>query len=79
MRSGGLRLAVTSSVAASLIRKTGPGFRRQHESGCRLPGHEAGNERLGVIRRTPAVALAPPEWLGADPLDETYFRLLPTG
>ena len=39
-------------------------------------------ERLGVIRRirrTPALAFAPPEWLAADALDESYFRLLPAG
>lgn len=39
-------------------------------------------ERLGVIRRirrTPALAFAPPEWLAADALDDSYFRLLPAG
>jgi hypothetical protein len=39
-------------------------------------------ERLGVIRRvrrTPAVRFGPPEWLAADALDETYFRLSPAG
>ena len=39
-------------------------------------------ERLGVIRRirrTPSIAFTPPEWLGADAIDEHYFRLLPVG
>lgn len=39
-------------------------------------------ERLGVIRRirrTPALSFKEPEWLGADSLDETYFRLLLAG
>ena len=31
------------------------------------------------IRRTPTLTFAPPEWLPADTLDETYFRLLPSG
>jgi hypothetical protein len=37
-------------------------------------------ERLGVIRRirrTPGPNFAAPEWLAADAIDETYFRLLP--
>jgi plasmid maintenance system antidote protein VapI len=40
------------------------------------------HECLGVIRRirrTPAIAFAPAEWLGADAIDEHYFRLLPVG
>jgi hypothetical protein len=40
------------------------------------------HERIGVIRRvqrTPTLAFGPAEWLGADALDKTYFRLLPTG
>ena len=39
-------------------------------------------QRLGVmrrIRRTPAIAFAPAEWLAADAIDEHYFRLLPVG
>ena len=39
-------------------------------------------ERLGVIRRirrTPALALEPPEWLAADAIDERYFQFLPAG
>jgi hypothetical protein len=42
----------------------------------------SGRERLGLIcriRRTPALAFAPPEWLAADALDEGYFRLVPGG
>jgi hypothetical protein len=31
------------------------------------------------IRRTPALSFGPPEWLAADALDDTYFRLLPSG
>ena len=37
---------------------------------------------LGVIRRirrTPGLVLMPPEWLRPESLDESYFRLLPTG
>jgi hypothetical protein len=37
-------------------------------------------ERSGVlrrIRRTPGLVFMPPEWLRADAIDETYFRLLP--
>jgi hypothetical protein len=30
------------------------------------------------IRRTPALSFGPPEWLPADALDESYFRLLPS-
>jgi hypothetical protein len=40
------------------------------------------HDRMGVIRRirrTPALSFGPPEWLAADALDETYFRLLPSG
>lgn len=39
------------------------------------------HERLVIrrIRRTPAVAFAPPEWISADSIDENYFRLLPSG
>jgi len=40
------------------------------------------HERLGVIRRirrTPSIVFAPAEWLGADTIDEHYFRLLPAG
>jgi hypothetical protein len=40
------------------------------------------HERMAVIRRirrTPALAFAPAEWLPADALDDTYFRLLPFG
>jgi hypothetical protein len=40
------------------------------------------HERLGVIRRlrrTPTLALEPPEWLTADAIDERYFTLLPSG
>ena len=40
------------------------------------------HERSGVIRRirrTPSIAFTPPEWLGADAIDEHYFRLLPVG
>jgi hypothetical protein len=39
-------------------------------------------ERLGVIRRirrTPGLVFMPLEWLGPESLDESYFRLLPTG
>jgi hypothetical protein len=39
-------------------------------------------ERIGVIRRLrrkPALDFGAPEWLGADAIDETYFRLLPAG
>jgi hypothetical protein len=39
-------------------------------------------ERLGVIRRirrTPSLSFGPAEWLPAGSIDETYFRLLPTG
>jgi len=39
-------------------------------------------ERLGIIRRIrrmPALSFAPPEWLAADALDDSYFRLLPPG
>jgi hypothetical protein len=38
-------------------------------------------DRMAVIRRirhTPALSFGPPEWLAADALDETYFRLLPS-
>jgi hypothetical protein len=31
------------------------------------------------IRRMPALAFGPAEWLPADALDGTYFRLLPSG
>jgi transposase len=31
------------------------------------------------IRRTPALAFGPAEWLPADALDDTYFRVLPSG
>jgi hypothetical protein len=40
------------------------------------------HERVAVIRRirrTPALSFAPAEWLPSDALDDTYFRLLPTG
>ena len=37
------------------------------------------HERMAVIRRTPALAFGPAEWLPADALDDTYFRLLPSG
>jgi hypothetical protein len=40
------------------------------------------HKRMAVIRRihrTPALSFGPPEWLPADALDETYFRLLPSG
>ena len=30
------------------------------------------------IRRTPALAFGPAEWLPADALDDTYFRVLPS-
>jgi hypothetical protein len=39
-------------------------------------------ERLGVmrrLRRTPGPVFMPPEWLRPEFLDETYFRLLPSG
>jgi len=40
-------------------------------------------ERLGVIRRIVRKAggplFLPPEWLGADQIDEGYFHLLPAG
>lgn len=39
-------------------------------------------ERLGVIRRirrTPALNFSSAEWLAADAIDETYFRLSPAG
>jgi hypothetical protein len=39
-------------------------------------------ERLGVIRRVrriPGLVFMPPEWLRPESLDETYFRLLPSG
>ena len=39
-------------------------------------------ERLGVIRRIrriPGLVFMPPEWLRPESLDETYFRLLPSG
>jgi hypothetical protein len=31
------------------------------------------------IRHTPALSFGPPKWLAADALDDTYFRLLPSG
>jgi hypothetical protein len=31
------------------------------------------------IRRTPALAFGPAEWLPAHALDDTYFRVLPSG
>jgi hypothetical protein len=40
------------------------------------------HDRMAVMRRirhTPALSFGPPEWLPADALDETYFRLLPSG
>jgi hypothetical protein len=40
------------------------------------------HERMAVIRRirrTPALAFGPAEWLPADALDDTYFRVLPSG
>jgi len=40
------------------------------------------HDRMAVIRRirhTPALSFGPAEWLAADALDETYFRLLPSG
>jgi hypothetical protein len=40
------------------------------------------HERMAVIRRirrTPALAFGPSEWLPPDALDDTYFRLLPSG
>ena len=40
------------------------------------------HERLGLIRRiqrTPSLAFTQAEWLPADMIDETYFRLLPSG
>ena len=40
------------------------------------------HDRMAVIRRirhTPALSFGPPEWLAADALDDTYFRLLPSG
>jgi hypothetical protein len=30
------------------------------------------------IRRTPALAFGPAEWLPADALDDAYFRVLPS-
>jgi hypothetical protein len=39
-------------------------------------------ERLGVmrrVRRTPGLVFMPLEWLRPESLDETYFRLLPSG
>ena len=39
-------------------------------------------ERLGVIRRirrTPGLVFMPLEWLRPESLDESYFRLLPSG
>ena len=39
-------------------------------------------ERLGVIRRirrTPSIAFTPPEWLGADAIDQHYFGSCPSG
>ena len=38
------------------------------------------HDRMAVIRRirhTPALSFGPPEWLAADALDDSYFRLLP--
>jgi hypothetical protein len=40
------------------------------------------HDRMAEIRRnrhTPALSFGPPEWLPADALDDTYFRLLPSG
>jgi hypothetical protein len=40
------------------------------------------HERMAVIRRilrTPALSFGPAEWLPADALDDTYFRLLSSG
>jgi hypothetical protein len=40
------------------------------------------NDRMAVIRRIrhkPALSFGPAEWLAADALDDTYFRLLPSG
>jgi hypothetical protein len=40
------------------------------------------HERLGLVQRITGrdlVNFGPPEWLMRDQIDETYFRLLPTG
>ena len=40
------------------------------------------HERMAVIRRirrTPVLSFGPTEWLPANALDDTYFRLLPAG
>jgi hypothetical protein len=47
-----------------------------------VPAEAVASQRMAVIRRirrTPALSFGPPEWLAADALDETYFRLLPSG
>jgi hypothetical protein len=43
---------------------------------------ETAGLRMAVLRRIrhmPALSFGPPEWLAADALDDTYFRVLPSG
>jgi hypothetical protein len=60
------------------------GKTRDHSSGeeAVLSIGVSRHDRLAVIRRirhTPALSFCPQEWLAPDALDDTYFRLLPSG
>ena len=59
----------------------GPGRTRSGEEAIATIG-VSHRERLGVIRRIrrkPGLVFMPPEWIRPESLDETYFRLLPSG
>ena len=78
--------AVKTKPSAALNRATaetwlGPERTRSGEEAVLTIG-VSHHERMAVIRRirrTPALAFGPAEWLPADALDDTYFRVLPSG